>query len=140
MLKMRSSILRIALFGTLLLGAVAVFGSVASPSQSAHAAPKPKAVRCQEVGDHLECNGTINVGDSVAVKESLGKDTCVYLVTVTDVLPVYNADGSLWFATITGEVILAKGKNDVCLELGVVKGELVIFQAYPAPAKGGGKK
>ena len=80
MLKMRSSILRIALFGTLLLGAVAVFGSVASPAQSAQAAvvapaeapdmglARPKVVRCKGIWPQpVGCNGKINAGDIVRV-------------------------------------------------------------------------
>ncbi len=140
MSRMRSSILRMALFGTLLLVALTVFGSVAPMPQPAEAAPKPKAVRCHESGDQIVCGGEINVGDSVAVKETLGKDTCAYLVTVTAVLPTTASDDSLIFAVVTGKVILARGKNDVCLELGVVKGQLTNFTYYPEASKGGGKK
>lgn len=88
----------------------------------------------------MEYGAEISVGDSVAVKETLGKDTCAYLVTVTDVIEVTAADGSLIFATVTGRVIIARGKNDACLELGVVKDELTTFIYYPAAPKGSGKK
>ena len=137
MLRMRSSILRIALFGNLLLGAFMVFGSVASMPQSAQAAPPAKAVTCTGQSDALECDKFIFRGDTVKVRAKVGKEPCTYTLTAGNSSVQSDPDGKDT-GRATGLVSNAKGK--ACAELLVFDGYSTSFDYTVKAPKGSGKK
>ena len=125
--------------GTLLFGALIVVGLAAFPQQSADAAPKPKTVNCAGTGDVMQCDGKINVGDTVKIKEAYGKKpACTYSIKVTTQEKA--TKNGAFFGYAKGSISAKpKPQGSLCAELGLNPGELKDFY-YALKAPKGKKK
>jgi len=125
--------------GTIIFGALMVIGLAAFPQQSVDAAPKSKTVNCAGAGDVMQCDGKINEGDTVKIKESYGKKpACTYTIKVTTEEKA--TKNGAFFGYAKGPINKKpKPQGSLCAELTLNPGELKDFHYTLAPKKGGKK-